>query len=143
MPRFARGTTLVEIAITLVVLGVIAAISALRIAPLMERFAVRGASQDVVFALAAARAAATRRGIYVTFIADPRAGRVRVVGAGETIYERDVAVVRGVRLEASRESVTFAPTGLGWGAANTTIVLTRGGRADTITTSRLGRVRRF
>jgi Tfp pilus assembly protein FimT len=143
MPRCARGTTLVEIAITLVFLGVIAAISALRIGPILERFAVRGASQDVVLALAVARAAATRRGTYVTFIADPRAGRVRVVSAGETIFDRDVASTRGVRLEVSRESVTFAPTGLGWGAANTTIVLTRGGRADTIATSRLGRVRHF
>lgn len=143
MQRFARGTTLVEIAITLVVLGIVTAIAVLRVGPLVDRLSVRGASQDVVFALAAARAAATRRGTYVTFIADPRAGRVRVVAAGETILDRDVASVRGVRLEASRESVTFAPTGLGWGAANTTIVLTRGGRADTITTSRLGRVRRF
>jgi hypothetical protein len=94
----------------------------------------------VVLALAAARAAATRRGDYISFVADPRAGRVRVVSHGETLFERDVAS-RGVRLDASRESVTFAPTGLGWGAANTTIVVSRGNRSDTITTSRLGRVR--
>lgn len=143
MERFARGVTLVEIAVTLAVLGAVAAISVLRVAPVVDRFSVRSASQDVVLALATARAAATRRGTYVSFVADPRSGRVRVVSAGETLLERDVARLRGVRLEASRESVTFAPTGLGWGAANTTIVVTRGGRSDTITTSRLGRVRHF
>jgi len=143
MPRHARGLTFVEIAVTLAVLGAVAAISVLRAAPVVDRFSVHSASQDVVLALAAARSAATRRGTYVSFVADPRSGRVRVVSAGETLFERDVAGLRGVRLEVSRESVTFAPTGLGWGAANTTIVLTRGGRSDTITTSRLGRVRRF
>ena len=143
MERIARGTTLAELLVALVLIGLLAAIAVLRAAPLIDRLGVRGASQDVVFALAAARAAATRRGAYATFIADPRTGRVRVTSAGETLFERDVATTRRVRLEASRESVTFAPTGLGWGAANTTIVLTRGARADTITTSRLGRVRRF
>ena len=135
-----RGATLVELALTVAVVGILAAISVPRVAAVVDRASVRGASQDVVLALAAARAAATRRGDYISFVADPRAGRVRVVSHGETLFERDVAS-RGVRLDASRESVTFAPTGLGWGAANTTIVVSRGNRSDTITTSRLGRVR--
>ena len=141
MRLLPRGATIVEITLTLALLGILAAISIPRAASVAERVSVRGAVQDVVLALAAARAAATRRGDYVSFVADPRAGRVRVVSAGETLFERDLARLRGVRLEASRESVTFAPTGLGWGAANTTIVVGRGARSDTITVSRLGRVR--
>jgi Tfp pilus assembly protein FimT len=141
MKLTARGATLVELTLTVALLGILAAISVPRLASVVDRASVRGAAQDVVLALAAARAAATRRGDYISFVADPRAGRVRVVSAGETLFERDVARLRGVRLDASRESVTFAPTGLGWGAANTTIVVSRGDRADTITTSRLGRVR--
>ena len=61
---------------------------------------------------------------------------------GELLYERDLARAHGVRLDVTRESVTFAPTGLGWGAANTTVVVSRGGRSDTIVTSRLGRMRK-
>ena len=141
MQDAARGTTIVELALTCALIGILAAVAVPRAVTVVERMSVRGAAQDVVLALAAARAAATRRGAYVSFIADPRAGRVRVVSGGETLFERDVARLRGVRLEVSRESLTFAPTGLGWGAANTTIVLSRGGRVDTITTSRLGRVR--
>jgi Tfp pilus assembly protein FimT len=141
MKLTARGATLVELTVTVALLGILAGISVPRLASVVDRASVRGASQDVVLALAAARAAATRRGDYISFVADPRAGRVRVVSRGETLFERDLARVHGVRLEASRESVTFAPTGLGWGAANTTIIVSRGDRSDTITTSRLGRVR--
>ena len=136
-----RGASLVELTLVLALLGLCSAIAVPRAVRGLDRASGRGATQDVVLARAAARAAATRRGDYASFIADPRAGRVRVVSGGETLLVRDVARRRGVRLEATRESVTYAPTGLGWGAANTTIVVAWGGRADTITTSRLGRVR--
>lgn len=136
-----RGMTFVELLLTLAVLGILTSITMPRAASLIDRISVKGATQDVVLALATARAAASRRGAYASFIADPRTGRIRVVSDGETILDRNVGRMRGVRLEASRESVTFAPSGLGWGAANTTVVVSRGARSDTIVMSRLGRVR--
>lgn len=136
-----RGATLVELVISLTVLGVLTSIAVPRASAVVDRVSVRGATQDVVLAMAAARAAAARRGAYASFIADPRTGRLRVVSGGETLLERDEGRTRGVRLEATRESVTFAPGGLGWGAANTTVVVSRGARSDTIVMSRLGRVR--
>jgi Tfp pilus assembly protein FimT len=141
MPYVRRGATIAELVITLAVLGVLTSIAVPRAAALVDRFSVKGATQDVVLALAAARAAASQRGAYASFVADPRTGRLRVVSGGETLLERDVLHTRGVRLEASRESVTFAPGGLGWGAANTTVVVSRGTRSDTVVMSRLGRVR--
>lgn len=141
--RSARcGATLLELALVMVIFGILALFAVPRCVALVDAFGVRGASQDVVLALASARRAAIWRGDYATFFANPRSGSVSVVSAGDTLLRRDVASVRGVRLEATRESVTFSPTGLGWGAANTTIVVRRGARADTIVTSRLGRVRR-
>ena len=125
----------------LALVGVLAAIVVPRASSLVERLSVHAASRDVVLALASARAGAAHRGEFVSFVADARTGRVRVVAGGGILMERDVAGARGVRLDATRESVTFAPTGLGWGAANTTVVVSRGSRADTIVTSRLGRVR--
>jgi prepilin-type N-terminal cleavage/methylation domain-containing protein len=136
-----RGTTIPELVITLAVLAVLASIAVPRAAALVDRVSVKGAAQDVVLAIAAARAAASRRGAYASFVADTRTGRLRVVSGGETLLERDVRHNRGVRLEASRESVTFAPGGLGWGAANTTVIVSRGTRSDTVVMSRLGRVR--
>jgi prepilin-type N-terminal cleavage/methylation domain-containing protein len=136
-----HGFTLIELLVALALAGLLAAIAIPRASASLDRLGVRGAAQDVVLAIAAARAAAQRRGDYASFVADPRTGRVRAVCAGETLFERDVAGARGVRLEATRESITFTPTGMGWGAANTTVIVTRGGSADTIVTSRLGRVR--
>jgi hypothetical protein len=108
---------------------------------MVDRVSVKGATQDVVLALSAARAAASRRGAYASFVADTKTGHLRVVSGGETLLDRDILHMRGVRLEASRESVTFAPGGLGWGAANTTVIVSRGTRSDTVVMSRLGRVR--
>ena len=136
-----KASTLAELLIALAVLGVLASVAVPRAASLVDRISVKGATQDVVLALATARAAASRHAAYVSFVADPRAGKVRVVSGGEILFERDVLHSRGVRIEASRESITFSPGGLGWGAANTTVVVSRGSRADTIVMSRLGRVR--
>ena len=141
MPRDRRGATLAELVISLAVIGMAASIAVPRAAGVFDRASVRGATQDVVLALSEARAAASRRGTYASFVADTRAGRLRVVSGGEILLERDVLHARGVKLEASRESVTFAPGGLGWGAANTTVIVSRGSRSDTVVMSRLGRVR--
>jgi Tfp pilus assembly protein FimT len=141
VPDVRRGATIAEFVIALTVFAVLASIAVPRAAAVADRAGVKAATQDVVLALAAARAAAARRGAYASFVADPRTGRVRVVSGGELLLERDLRRSRGVRLEASRESVTFAPGGLGWGAANTTVIVSRGTRADTIVMSRLGRVR--
>jgi Tfp pilus assembly protein FimT len=135
------GTTIVELTLTMVLVGIMSAIGLPRARSALDRLSVRGAKQDVAFALAAARGAAIRRGDYAAFSVDPRGGHVRVLLAGETVIDRELITRRGVSITASRESVTFAPSGLGYGAANTTIVLRRGGAADTIVTSRLGRVR--
>jgi hypothetical protein len=48
-----------------------------------------------------------------------------------------------VGLDASRAVIRIDPTGLGYGAANSTIVLQRGAVAESLTTSRLGRLKRW
>ena len=141
MPDARRGTTIVELLVTMAVVGVLTGVAVPRASTLVDRMSVRGATQDGMLALAAARAAASRRGAYASFVADPRTGHVRVVSGGELLLDRDLSRTRGVSLQASRESVTFAPGGLGWGAANTTVIVSRGSRSDTVVMSRLGRVR--
>jgi Tfp pilus assembly protein FimT len=131
----------VELAVATALIGICAAVAVPRIATVTSRLSVQSASQDVILALAAARSAATRRGDYASFVADPGTGRIRVISGGETLLERNITAGHGVKLEVTRDSITYAPTGLGYGAANTTIVLSRGDRADTIVTSRMGRVR--
>lgn len=84
-----------------------------------------------------------------------RAQTVRIEFGAETLracYEgvRDSTFLlrpgparHGVVLEGSRTAIRIGPNGIGYGAANTTLVLRRGAAADTLTTSRLGRLKRW
>ena len=63
--------------------------------------------------------------------------------ATDTLLIRPLSAVHpGVTLEASRDSIAYAASGLGWGAANSTVVARHGVAAETVWVSRLGRVRR-
>ena len=61
---------------------------------------------------------------------------------GSPLVRREVGAAYGVRLWASRDSMTYDGRGLGFGAANLTVVARRGRAAETVFVSRLGRVRR-
>ncbi len=135
-----RASTLVELVLTLVLMGIVTAIAVPNVRTILDRMSVRAATQDVVLGLWAARNVAAMRGNYASFIVDSKAGRVRVMSGGDTVFIRDLSGRRGVKVSVSRDSITYSPTGIGYGAANTRIVVSRGRRADTITTSRLGRV---
>ena len=140
-PRAGRhGTMLIELVLTLVIIGIVAAIAVPSIRTSMDRMGLRSATHDVVLGLWAARNAATMRGNYVSFVVDGPNRRVRVMSGPDTLFARDLGARHGVMLSVTRDSITYAPSGIGYGAANTRIIVSRGGRADTITTSRLGRV---
>jgi prepilin-type N-terminal cleavage/methylation domain-containing protein len=137
-----HGFTLVEIGIVVALLGILAGFALPRFAEVRDRLAVRGATSSVVFALASARHAAIRRATRVAVTIDTSTAQVFVRAGPDTLERLDLRDIHGVSLEASRDSVAYAPTGLGFGAANARLVLRRGAAADTITVSRLGRVRR-
>jgi hypothetical protein len=46
-----------------------------------------------------------------------------------------------VAVASSRDTVTYGASGRGYGAANSTIVLSRGAAAETVFVARLGRAR--
>ena len=135
-----RAVTLVDLALALTLSALAAAIALPRVGRLADALRVRGAANDLVASLALARQAALARGALATLGADTLTGAVWVECAGDTLSRRPLTTHWGVRLSASRPAVRFAPTGLGYGAANTTLVVRRGGASDTIVVSRLGRV---
>ena len=140
-----RGFTLTELAVALAMVALLLAVGLPRLSGVLDWVAADRAAREVTTALAVARAAAVMRGTRtrVTIAADTL--RIdRWEGADWRPYQRwPGPITEGVMLQVSNPEVVFGPTGMGWGASNTRVVLRRGSHTETITTSRLGRVKRW
>ena len=137
-----HGGTLIELTVVLVVIGVLCAIGFPGILRFLDRSHVRHATNEMVTALALARTTAVVRGAHVTIRFDAARGSIAVIAGGDTILTRDLGAIHGISIRSNRDSTVYGPTGLGYGAANQTIVVQRGSASDSIVISRLGRVRR-
>ena len=139
-----RGFTLVELLVVLLILAVAASLSVPRLGSALDRIATDAAARDVTTALATARAAAVLQGTRARLRISVDSLRVDREGAqGWEPYARwPGPAASGVGLQVSNPEIVFGPLGLGWGLANTRVELRRGSQIETITTSRLGRVRR-
>jgi len=140
-----RGFSLVELIVTMAAVAVVTAVTLPRLGGVLDWLAVDNEAVRVTTALAVTRHVAIMRGARARLVVASDSLRIdrwddrtwtpvlRWVGPREA----------GVRLEVSNPEIAFGPTGIGWGASNTTVVLRRGSRFETITTSRLGRVKRW
>jgi prepilin-type N-terminal cleavage/methylation domain-containing protein len=133
-----RGYTIPELIAVIGIIGIVTAIAAPRIARAADGAAVHSATTEVTSLLALARSAALARAERTALLFDSTA--VRMQSGTTRPLARSLGEL-GVTLQSSRDSITYAPTGLGYGAANTTIVLRRGAAAETVWVSREGRVR--
>jgi len=140
-----KGFSLPELAVSLVILGVLMAAAAPRLAGTLDWLATDAAARDLTTALAVARATAVMQGTRARLLIG--ADSLRIDRWGGTHWARykwwPGPSVRGVTLKVSNNEVVFGPTGMGWGASNTKIDLRRGSKSATITTSRVGRVKRW
>jgi type II secretory pathway pseudopilin PulG len=136
------GMTLIEVGVTIGLLGVMAGLSFPRFGTYRDRVAVDAATSSTMSLLVTARHAALRRATRTAVHLDSAQGTVFIVAGVDTIQRRQLREVHGVEFSTSRDSIAFAATGLGYGAANTQIIVRRGAAADTIAVSRLGRGRR-
>jgi prepilin-type N-terminal cleavage/methylation domain-containing protein len=139
-----RGFTLLELVVVLAIVAVLTTFAVSRLIPLVDWIAADGAARDVTSALAVTRTAAVLRGTRARLRIAPDSLRVDREGpAGWEPYARWAGPASvGVTLTVSNPEVVFSPLGIAWGLSNTRIVLSRGSQIETITTSRLGRVRR-
>lgn len=139
--RTRQGTTIVELLVVMIVLAAITAIALPRFHATADRFAVRVAIQETRSLFAFARRAAITRRSVVGVITDTMAGAVIVRSGGIELARRSLRERYGVRLTATRDSMSYDPRGLGYGAANLSIIARRGQGAETLFVSRLGRTR--
>jgi Tfp pilus assembly protein FimT len=136
------GTSVLEVLIAVALITLLAGFAAPSLAALRDRAAVQSASTELVSALATARHLAVARRTRTAVRLDDVRGTAIVIAYADTIHRRDLGAAHRVTLEVTRDSIAYGPTGRGYGAANTRIIVSRGRAADTITVSRLGRVRR-
>lgn len=136
------GTTVVELVVVMIVIAALAAIALPRFRDAADRFAARSAIQEAASLFGFARRAAITRRALVGVVTDTAAGTIVVRAGGAELARRGLRERYGVRLTATRDSMAYDPRGLGYGAANLTIVARRGRGAETLSVSRLGRARR-
>ena len=133
--------TLLEVIATIAIAALLCAIAVPRTMRLMDRIVVRTAVDAIAGACALARSAAVMRGTMAEVTIDTLHRAVRVTAGADTLLDRPLDPDGPLTLSASRDLVRYASTGLGYGASNTTVIARRGAAADTLVTSRLGRVR--
>src|SRR5688500_16052195 len=118
-----RAFTLPELAVILVIIGLLCAISVPWALRRLDRSHVRGARAELVTAMATARAAAIASGRRAAVLFDADRGAVIVYSGADTILVRRLSAVHGVTIESNRDSMAYDPSGLGFGAANQTVVV--------------------
>ena len=144
-PPVARGGySMIEIAVALAIVGVLAPPVATTASRLRAELDVRRSQEDAARLFTAARWAAVRDGsATVELVADPPWGRV-VSANGDTLASADLGR-GGVTLRLSRgranSRVRYGPVGLGW-VASQTLRFARAGQERALVISSLGRVSR-
>ncbi len=142
---FALGFTLLELMVVICIAAALMAFSLPRAARLMDWIATERAARDVTTALAVGQQRAIAFATRARIALNDDTLRIDCLGPGgwTTWWRIPGPASHGVTLEVSNPVVTFGPNGIGWGASNTKIVLRRGSQVETITTSRVGRVKRW
>ena len=140
-PRRRCGLTLVELCLVLAVIGLTTAIAVRQLGLYLDRAAAHAAVVEAGALVARARdeAAAQRRPASIRF--DTVAGALELRMGGATLARAALRSAHGVSLAANRDSIAYDVRGLGYGAANVTLVARRGRAAESLVVSRLGRIR--
>lgn len=135
------GFTLLELTVVLTVAGLLLAIAVPRVSSLRDRSSVKAAVDELGGSFSTARRWAIARRAVVAVVLDTAAGVVEVRSGGRSLLRRSLKQVYGIELASNRDSAVYDPRGLGYGVTNLTVIVRRGTMVDTLTMSRLGRVR--
>lgn len=133
--------TVIELTITLCIASILSAIAFSRVGRIIDGIHVNGAVVEIASLFNAARHVAIARSIRTTVEIDTARRTVLVVAGEDTVRKREIGSVHDVSIGATRASMSYAPTGLGYGAANLSVVVRRNSSVDTVFLSRLGRLR--
>ncbi|MEA2706224.1 MAG: hypothetical protein QOH22_1012 [Gemmatimonadaceae bacterium] len=133
--------TLIELTVTLCLLSILSAIAIPRAGRFLDGIHVRGAIIEIESVFSAARHIAIARGTLTTVEIDTAARAIYVSGGGARLRNANIGADHDVKLSSTRSGMTYSATGMGYGAANLSVVVRRNAFADTVFVSRLGRLR--
>ena len=133
--------TLLELTVVLSVAGILFAVAAPRFVAMRDAASVHAAVSDASTAFSLARQTAIARRAPVAVVIDSTSGDLIVRSVAGRMLTRSLRRAYSVSLGANRDSVVYDAKGLGYGASNLTLTLRRGSFVDTLTMSRLGRLR--
>jgi prepilin-type N-terminal cleavage/methylation domain-containing protein len=140
-PPPRAGLTLPELLAAVTIGAILVAAATRAVASIADGAATHAAGAELRSAFATARALAVLRATRAAVRLDSAAGTAAVHLGSDTVRRLALRTRYGVHLATTRDSMAYAALGIGYGAANLRVVLTRGHAADTVTVSRLGRVR--
>lgn len=135
------GLTLVELIVVMLIIGLTSLIGLRQLALYLDRIATRDAVRAAGRVVERARDEAVALHTPVSVKIDTSAATLELLSRGLALGKTDLGELHGVALTTTRDSITFDVRGLGYGAANFTLVARRGRAADTLVVSRFGRVR--
>ncbi len=133
--------TFIELTVTLCILSILSAIAIPRAGRLLDGMHVRGATIEIESLFSTARHIAIARGAQTTVEIDTSARAIYVSAGGVRLRDVRVGAEHDVLLSATRSGMSYSATGMGYGAANLSVVVRRNAFADTVFVSRLGRLR--
>jgi prepilin-type N-terminal cleavage/methylation domain-containing protein len=133
--------TLVEVTVTLCILSILSAIAIPHAEKFLDGIRVRSAVIEIESLFSTARHIAIARGAQTTVEIDTAARAIYVSAGGARLRDARIGVDHDVRLSATRSDMSYSATGMGYGAANLSVVVRRNAFADTVFVSRLGRLR--
>lgn len=136
-----HGFTIIETVIALCLISILTAIATPGFARIIDAIEVREAAMEVETAFSAARHLAIARGAQAYVEIDPLLATISVRIGTDTVRKRELAEYH-VDIQTTRASMSYSAIGVGYGAANLTIVVRRNLAVDSVIVSRLGRVRR-
>ncbi len=133
--------TIIELTVTICILGVISAIAMPSVGKLLDSIHVRGAVLEIESLFSGARHIAIARSAQTTVDIDTVDQAIYVSVGVDTLRKREIGKDHGVRLSATRVRMSYSATGMGYGAANLSVFVRRNSFVDTVFVSRLGRLR--
>jgi Tfp pilus assembly protein FimT len=136
-----RGFSLLELTVLLTLVGILLAVGIPHLSLTRDRAAARAAMGDLAAAVSTARRSAILRRTLVAVVLDTGRAVVHVRAGGQILFDRDLRAAYGIALGSNRDSLVYDPRGLGYGLSNLTVTVRSGSIVDTLTMSRLGRVK--